>query len=322
MALRTRPRIVSLLPSATEIVCALGLRDCLVGVSHECDHPAAVRGLPAVTAPKLDVAGSSAEIDRSLRVLVESGLGVYRVDAALLAALAPDLILTQDQCEVCAVSYRDVLRATRDVAGGHVEILSLRPRRLADVWDDVERVAAAAGVLERGHAAAERLRDRVTALAERTRPLPRPRLACLEWLDPLMAAGNWVPDLAAAAGAAYDLATPGEHSAWLAWEGLEASRAEVLCALPCGFSLARTHRELAGLLREPRWHVLPAVRADRVFALDGSAYFNRPGPRLAESAEILAAVLHPEELADLLRPGAWSRVRTTSTGEAIAAAGD
>jgi len=313
-----KPRIVSLLPSATEIVCALGLRDRLVGVSHECDYPASVRGLPAVTAPKLDVDGTSAAIDRELRALVEAGLGVYRVDARALAALAPDLIVTQDQCNVCAVSYGDVVRATRDLAGAGVQIVSLRPSRLDDVWDDVEQVADAAGISAHGRTVATGLRARIGGLAERSARLARPRLACIEWLDPLMAAGNWVPDLAAVAGADYTLAPAGAHSAWLEWSALERSRPEVLCAMPCGFGLERTRRELALLLAEPRWGALPAVRDGRVFALDGSAYFNRPGPRLVESAEILAGVLHPSELGHLVRPGACVEVRRSRTSAAPA----
>jgi len=315
----SEPRIVSLLPSATEIVCSLGLRDQLVGISHECDFPASVRGLPAVTSPKMDASGSSAEIDRELRALVEGGLGVYRVDAEKLAELAPDLIVTQDQCEVCAVSYRDVVAATRAVAERPVEIVSLHPRRLEDVWGDVERVALAAGIEARGRGCAERLRERVATLAERTAPLPHPRLACLEWLDPLMSAGNWIPDLAAVAGGEYDAVAPGEHSAWLEWERFEESTPDVVCAMPCGFGLERTRREVAALLEEPRWQSLAAVRAGRVFALDGSSYFNRPGPRLVESAEILAGLLHPDVLAGLVRPGASERVTLPPVDGASAA---
>ena len=316
-----RPRIVSLLPSATEIVCALGLRDRLVGVSHECDHPADVVGLPVVTASKVDARGSSRDIDRGIRGLVESGLGVYRIDADLLASLAPDLIVTQDQCDVCAVPYADVVEATRALAGRGTEIVSLRPTRIAEVWGDVERVGAAAGVASRGVAVADRLRDRLGELArrvERAVGATRPRLACIEWLDPLMAAGNWVPELAAIAGAAYDLVPAGEHSARLEWEALGASRPDVVCVMPCGFALDQTRRELPALVADPRWAALPAVRAGRAFAIDGNAYFNRPGPRLVESAEILAGLLHPDGLGQLVIPGAAERI---AAGPAPAGAG-
>jgi iron complex transport system substrate-binding protein len=305
-------RVVSLLPSATEIVCALGLRDALVGVSHECDFPTDVSGLPVLTSAKLDASRTSGEIDRDVRALLEQGLGIYRIDVDVLRTLAPDLIVTQDQCDVCAVSYADVQTAVRAIARPGTEIVSLRPSRLDDVWRDVETVADAAGVTTRGRDLAAALRRRVTDLAGRTSGHPKQRLACLEWFTPLMAAGNWVPDLAAAAGAICELAKPGAHSSWLDWQALADDRPDVLCAMPCGFTLSRTVGELRELLREPRWHDLPAVRSGRVFALDGSSYFNRPGPRLAESAEILAGVLHPAELGHLVPDGAARRV----TGDA------
>ena len=309
-------RIVSLLPSATEIVCALGLRDALVGVSHECDFPAGVVGLPILTAPKLDPSRPSRAIDGDIRALVAAGLGVYTIDTARLEELRPDLIVTQDQCDVCAVSYADVTAAVRSLAQRSTQIVSLRPNRLDDVWRDVETVAEAAGVAALGRSVADGLRGRVAALAERTAPLPRPRLACLEWFDPLMAAGNWVPDLATAAGATCDLVAPGTHSAWLEWADLAADRPDVLCAMPCGFTLARTAAELARLLDQPRWQALPAVRTGRVFAVDGSSYFNRPGPRLVESAEILAAILHPEALSHLAPRDAVAPVRAATDAAA------
>jgi iron complex transport system substrate-binding protein len=305
-------RIVSLLPSATEIACALGLGEQLVGRSHECDFPQTVAGLPVVTAPKIDVQGASAEIDRDLRRIVADGLGVYRIDTERLRALDPDLIVTQDQCDVCAVSYGDVLRAVHDLTGRPIEIVSLRPARLSDVWQDILRVAQAGACPEHGVALVERLRDRLAALESRTRHLERPRLACIEWLDPLMAAGNWLPDLAQVAGGAYELVMPGAHSAWLDWQQLVAARPDVLCLMPCGFTLEQSRRELARLAAREEWQSLPAVRSGRVFVVDGSAYFNRPGPRLVESAEILAALLHPAECGELLPPDA--SVAVTSTG--------
>jgi iron complex transport system substrate-binding protein len=313
------PRIVSLLPSATEIVCALGLRESLVGVSHECDFPPGVAGLPVVTAPKLDARRSSAEIDRDVRRLVEEGLGVYRIDTARLGELRPDLIVTQDQCDVCAVSYGDVVRAVRELASERTEIVSLNPTRVADVWQDIARVGEAAGVGERGREVAAALRERLAALERRTRHLARPRLACIEWLDPLMAAGNWLPDLAEAAGGSYTLAAPGEHSRWLDWATLVEAAPDVVCLMPCGFTLAQSCREVADLLARDEWSRLPAVRAGRVFVVDGSAYFNRPGPRLVESAEILAAVLHPEACRELLPPSGVVRLMAdgSTSSEAV-----
>jgi iron complex transport system substrate-binding protein len=311
-------RIVSLLPSATEIVCALGLRDALVGVSHECDFPADVVGLPVLTRAKLDASRPSADIDRDVRALLAEGLGVYTIDVDALRDLRPDLIVTQDQCDVCAVSYGEVQKAVRTIAHPGTEIVSLRPSRLDDVWRDVETVATAAGVAARGREVADALRARIAGLAERTAPLPRQRLACLEWFSPLMAAGNWVPDLAVAAGAICDLAAAGTHSSWLEWQALVDDRPEVLCAMPCGFTLERTLDELSTLLREPRWQELPAVRAGRVFAVDGSSYFNRPGPRLVESAEILAGILHPGTLGHLVPRGSMLSVSTSDVHSATA----
>lgn len=306
-------RIVSLLPSATEIVCALGLRDQLVGVSHECDFPSDVVGLPIVTEPKIDVDGDSRQIHEGVTDLVREGLSVYRIHTELLGQLQPDLIVTQDQCEVCAVSYDDVVGATRDLTGTAAEIVSLSPRRLRDVWRDMSTVATAAGVEDRGEALAGELSGRIASLERRTRRLERSRIACIEWLDPLMAAGNWVPELIESAGGTSDLVDAGAHSPWLEFADLQRAAPDVLCAMPCGFNLEKTHQEVSSFLREPRWDSLPAVRGDRVFAVDGNQYFNRPGPRLVESAEILAGILHPESCSDLLPDGAASKVaRRTS----------
>jgi iron complex transport system substrate-binding protein len=289
-------RIVSLLPSATEIVCAVGLRDALVGRSHECDFPPGVEHLPALCEPKVPVHGASREIDREVRRLVADGLSVYRVDAEALRAVAPDVIVTQTQCEVCAVSETDVVAATCDWAGDAVRIVSLAPARLDDVLADVERVGTTLGVADRGAAVVARLRERLAALAARTRDLPRPSLACIEWPEPLMAAGNWVPELVELAGGRNLFGTVGEHSPWLQWDAVRAADPDVIVAMPCGFDLARTRREMASLERLPGWDNLRAVRAGRVAVVDGHQYFNRPGPRLVESAEILAEILHPGAL--------------------------
>ncbi len=290
-------RIVSLLPGATEIVCAVGLGDSLVGRSHECDFPPGVERLPALCAPKVDIHGASGDIDRDVRRLVADGLSVYRVDAERLRALAPDVIVTQTQCGVCAVSEADVAAATCDWTGSAVRILSLAPARLEDVLADIERVGAALGAAARGAAVVAALRERLAALAARTRDLPRPDsppgVACIEWLDPLMAAGNWVPELVALAGGRSLFGAVGEHSPWLEWDAVRAADPDVIVAMPCGFDLARTRGGMAALERLPGWETLRAVRAGRVAVVDGHQYFNRPGPRLVESAEILAEILHP-----------------------------
>jgi iron complex transport system substrate-binding protein len=299
-------RIASLLPSTTEIVCALGLESALVGRSHECDYPASVETLPVLTAPKLDPNESSAEIDRSVKELVRDGLSVYRVDVEKLRELAPTVILTQDQCDVCAVSLADVENALADWIGERPRVISLEPASLGDVWNDVKRVADALGVTERGREVVKALAERVADVAERTlRIKAQPTVACVEWIDPLMAAGNWMPDLVALAGGHCLFGESGAHSPWMSWDELRAADPDVIVVLPCGFDLARTRAEMGPLRDSPGFGDLRAVREGRVVLTDGNQYFNRPGPRLADSLEILAEILHPDEFAANHRGTAW-----------------
>jgi len=289
------PRIVSLISSATEIVCALGFEADLVGRSHECDFPPSVLRLPVCTAPKFDVHGASAEIDRNVKRLLEDATSVYRVDADLLKELQPDVIVTQSQCEVCAVSLKDVEQAVCSWAGNRARVVSLEPNNLADVWADIAHVAGALDAAERGAALIAELQARMQAIARRAAEGPRrPRVACLEWIDPLMAAGNWVPELVKLAGGVNLFGEAGRHSPWMTWEQLCAADPDVIVAVPCGLDLNRTHRELRTLMDKPEWPHLRAVRDGRVAVTDGNQYFNRPGPRLVESLEILAEILHPE----------------------------
>jgi iron complex transport system substrate-binding protein len=287
-------RIVSLLPSLTEIACALGLQPRLVGRSHECDHPPEVRALPACTEPKFSVEGTSGEIDARVRALVRDGLSVYRVDPELLFALRPDLILTQDQCEVCAVSRGDVEAAVCDWLGGAPRVLSVAPSTLGEVWASIASVAEAASVPDRGRVLTAGLTERLSNLGERAGAQPeRPSLACVEWLDPLMAAGNWMPELVAIAGGRNALGRTGAHSPTISFADLAAADPDAILVLPCGFDLERTLAELPLLTERPEFASLRAARAGRVYAADGNQYFNRPGPRLVESLEILAELLHP-----------------------------
>ncbi|MCO5168300.1 MAG: cobalamin-binding protein [Planctomycetes bacterium] len=302
-----QPRVASLIASSTEIVCALGLGDLLVARSHECDHPAWVKDLPQVTAARVDPGASSAEIDRQVKRQLETSLSVYSVDAAALQALRPDVILTQMQCEVCAVSQRDVDLALGDWPGPRPEVVALSPANLQDVLDDLERVAAALGAPGRGRALAATLRARLDAVAARVAGRPRPRVALLEWLDPLMTAGNWMPELCALAGGDDPFGRPGEHAPYATWEQLVAADPEVIVALPCGFDLDRTQAELTALTSRPGWAGLRAVRAGRVAVCDGNAFFNRPGPRLVESAEALAELFHPDVARFGLEGVAWRR---------------
>lgn len=282
-----------MLASGTEIVCALECGESLVGRSHECDQPPWVKRLPAVTAPRFDTQGPSAEIDRSVRGLLSQALSVYIVDHEQLAALAPDLLVTQVQCEVCAVSLADVEAAVRAGLPSRPAIVSMKPDALADVWADMRAIASALGVPERGVQLVTRLRARMRGIAERTRGRARPRVACIEWLDPLMAAGNWTPELLAFAGADDVLGVAGRHAGAIEFEQLAAADPDAIWITPCGFDLARTRAELAPLTSHAGWPALRAVREGQVFLGDGNALFNRPGPRVAETLECLAEALHP-----------------------------
>jgi len=301
------PRIVSLLASATEIVCALGFRDALVGRSHECDWPPGIEILPAVTEPKFPTDGTSYEIDARVKAIVQEGLSVYRVDAEALSGLDPDLLVTQTQCEVCAVSESDVERALAEWTGGRPAVVSLEPHALSDVWDDVRRVAGALGVADRGEALVSRLAARMEALANRaTERSERPAVACIEWIDPLMAAGNWMPELVAMAGGENRFGEAGVHSPWMEWDELVEADPEVIVVSPCGFDVERTRAEMCGLTERPGWDDLAAVRGGRVAIADGVAYFHRPGPRLAESLEILTEILHPHAFDFGHRGSGWT----------------
>ena len=288
-------RIVSLLPSTTEIVCALGLGSRLVGRSHECDFPPFVKGLPACTQAKLDPAAPGAEIDRRVKQLVAEGLSIYRVDPERLRELRPDVILTQEQCEVCAATPRDLADALAEWIGARPRVVSLAPTTLGDVFRDVVDVAAALGVAGRGRALVGELTGRMSAISEKTGDLsPRPRVACLEWIDPLMAAGHWMPELVRLAGGTSLFGESGQQSPWIRIEELRDADPDVIVVLPCGFDLPRTRDELRGLEASAAFAALRAVREGRVALADGNAYFNRPGPRLADSLEILAEILHPD----------------------------
>jgi iron complex transport system substrate-binding protein len=286
-------RVASLLPSSTEIVAALGLEDTLVARSHECDYPAQVKTLPPVTAPKFNPDGRSYEIDQRVKAILQEATSVYRIDADLLKTLQPDVIITQAQCEVCAVSLDEVRRVACDFLGLQAQIVALEPNALSDVFSDFERVAEALGVPERGAALIQDAQARMDNIAQQTHALPKPRVATLEWLDPLMAAGNWIPELVNMAGGDNLFGIAGQHSPWLTWDALIAADPDVIVILPCGYDFATTYRELPALTQHSAWHQLQAVKNRRVFVTDGNQYFNRPGSRLVESLEILAEILHP-----------------------------
>lgn len=299
-------RVITLIPSATEIVCALGLEGQLVGRSHNCDFPSRICGLPALTEAKVDAEAPSLEIDRSVLQLIEEGLSVYRVDAKRLRELDPTHVVTQDQCEVCAATLSDVEAALCAWTEAAPALLSLRPPGLSEVWESIEEVARFLGVKERGRELRKNLEARVADLEKRTSALPeRPRVACLEWLEPLMAAGNWVPELVRIAGGVNLFGKDGAHSGRLEWDRLLAAKPDLVVLMPCGFDSARTRQELHILEARPEWQGLRAVRERTVYITDGHQYFNRPGPRLGESAQILAEIFHPEHFERSSAESAW-----------------
>ncbi|UZK64929.1 ABC transporter substrate-binding protein [Sphingomonas sp. M1-B02] len=286
------PRVVSLLPSATEIAVAVGLGEQLLGRSHECDFPPFVAALPVLTSTKLEKGLTSLQIDRRVQEIVQQGLSVYAVDSEQLRALRPDVILTQSQCAVCAVTPADLEDSLAAWVGTAPTLVSLAPDDLGDVWGDFARVGEAVGAEEEAERAVERLRARLDALQARTagRGL-RPTVAAIEWIDPLMVAGNWVPELIELAGGEPLFAVAGQHSPWLEWDTLIAADPDVIVMMPCGYRIPQTLGDLAPLVDRPGWRDLSAVRQGRVFVADGHHFFNRPGPRLVESAEIIAQCL-------------------------------
>ncbi|OZM72217.1 cobalamin-binding protein [Amycolatopsis antarctica] len=285
-------RIVSLLPAATDLVAELGRAKDLVGRTHECDWPASVGAVPVVTASEVDdrVLGSR-EISAAVGGAAHGGSALYTLDTELLADLAPDLVLTQDLCEVCAVSYRRVSEAVRMLDAG-IRVLSLEPRTLAGVLDCLGAVGDALGVPEVAATRIAALESRLRTVRRRVAGRPRPRVVAIEWLDPLWPAGHWVPEQITSAGGAALLSVPGEHTEPMSWQRVLDARPDVLLLLPCGFPPERTFTETHLLTRLPSWTGLPAVRSGEVWVLDGPAYFNRPGPRVVRGVEVLAHVLH------------------------------
>ncbi len=299
-------RIISLIASATEIVCALGFEEQLVGRSHECDFPPGVVASAAVcSAPRIDVAGTSREIDERVKEALRDALSVYEVEAAQLDALRPTTIITQTQCDVCAVHLSDVEAAVCEFVGSKPRVLSLEPNALADVWEDFLRVGEALGVRERAEGLVAESKRRLEGIAQKVARLERrPRVACIEWIEPLMAAGNWVPELVEIAGGENLFGEAGKHSPWMSWEELVEAKPEVVITMPCGFGIERTRKELAVLTARADWGDLTG----EVIVADGNWFFNRPGPRLVESAEILAELLHPGEFEFGHEGVGWERI--------------
>lgn len=305
-------RIVSLLSSATEMLFALGLGAQVHAVSHECDFPPAVKTLPRATRSRIDSAQSSQAIDEQVKSLVARGDPLYEIDELLLRSLQPDLIITQAQCDVCAIKLADVLRF-RDQAPelARTKVLPLNPNSLDDVLQDIERVAAATQTAAVAATILQDYRQRIEAVVSRTSALPaaaRPRVLCIEWIEPLMPAGNWTPQLIEFAGGTSGLATPSSHSHYASWQEVSEFDPQVILVAPCGFDLPRALLEAAALPQVSGWAQLSAVKTGRVFAIDGNALLNRSGPRLVESLELLARLIHPELFREIEHAEYWQRL--------------
>lgn len=292
-------RVASLLPASTEIIYAVGKGACIAGISHECDYPEECRTRPVLTESKLDAHALSEAIQRDINKLIAESLSIYRINTELLHDLKPDVIVTQHQCEVCAVSYGAVKEAVAELVGCEPKIVTTSPSRLDDIFEDIYHISDAVGAREEGKRLVERMNDRINEIGNLSRTADdRPTVALLEWINPLMGSGNWMPELADLAESEHVFGDVGQRSPWIDWAGLEETDPDIIVIAPCGFRLEQTLRELPQLTSHPSWAKLKAVRAGRAFAVDGNAYFNRPGPRIVDSLEILAKITHPELLGE------------------------
>ncbi len=313
-------RIVSLLPAATEILYAIGAGHCVVGVTHECDFPPEAAQNPAVIRPRVDPAAPQVELDRQVRELVARGESIYAVDADLLDKLAPDLIVTQDLCHVCAASPDDLAASlARMPAAWRPRIVTFTPRNLDDVWQGIRSIGEAAGYQEQADALAARCATRVAEIARRVAGVSsRPRVLALEWFDPPFFGGHWVPEMVRLAGGTDILGREGEPSVTVPWEQIVSQRPEIIVLMPCGYDLARNIQVWNSTMPPPEWHDLPAVRAGRVYAVDANGYFSRSGPRLADGVALLARLIHPGHFAsnDLNEVAGGSAVPVQRVGAA------
>jgi iron complex transport system substrate-binding protein len=284
-------KICSLLPSATEILFALGLGDDIVGVSHECDFPPEARGKPVVIRSRIAHTATAGEIDRQVREFLARGESLYGVDLDALSAIAPDLIVTQDLCQVCAATPDDLGAALAHLVH-QPQIVTLNPHSLADVCADIRAVGKATGSSTKADEVVAAFESDVTKVEEAVSGLPRSRVVCIEWLDPPYVAGHWVPEMVARAGGVDVLGHAGKPSFRVEWETILAAQPEVIVIMPCGYRLDRALAEFQALPLPRDWQDLPAVRNGRVFVVEASGYFSRPGPRLADGLSILADAIH------------------------------
>ena len=288
-------RIVSLLPAATEIVCALGLENQMVGRSHECDYPESIKHLPVCSEANFPDGLSSNDIDVKVKEILADALSIYTVKREVIKELAPDVVITQAQCEVCAVSLEEVEKALDNYLDKQTHIVSLQPNKLEDIFKDIQTVADALGVTSAGNTLIEDLQERVDIIRHKLKYVEsRPTVACIEWLEPMMVSGNWIPELVGLAGGKSVLAEAGKHSPYIKWDDILLADPEIIIVMPCGFAMERTMREVGLLLDLPQFADTRAAKNNQIYIADGNQYFNRPGPRIVDSIEIMAEIIHPK----------------------------
>ncbi len=289
-------RILSLLPAATEIVCALGFEEKLVGRSHECDYPQTVKHLPICSEANFPDNLSSAAIDKNVKDLLNNALSIYTINRELIKNLAPGIVITQAQCEVCAVSLNEVESALNVDLNNTAKIVSLQPNSLGEIYNNIREVAAALGAEANAEQLIEELDERVGIIRHKLKFIEtKPSIACIEWLEPLMVSCNWIPELVNIAGGTSILAEPGKHSPFVQWTDIQQADPDIILVMPCGFSIERTIKEIHLLLQLSGFADLKAVKNNRLYIADGNQYFNRPGPRIVDSIEILAEIINPKQ---------------------------
>ena len=290
-----KKRVLSLLSSTTEVVYALGCGDQLVGRSHECDYPPAVMTLPICTKPKFNVDGSSIEVDGEVKSILQNALSVYYINEDLLKELKPDIILTQSQCEVCAVSEKDVKSVVKNITGINPDIISVEPNSVKDIFKDIKIIAEALNVVDKGADLIDFMKSRIRTLKKSYDAKSELTVAAIEWIDPLMAAGNWVPELIEMAGGINLFGEAGKHSPWMQYKDLIEKDPHTIIIMPCGYNIQKSIIEIDSLIKQKGWKEINAVQNDKVYITDGNQFFNRPGPRIIESLEILIEIFHNDK---------------------------
>ncbi|OUX31058.1 MAG: cobalamin-binding protein [bacterium TMED264] len=300
-------RIVSLIPSGTEIVCALGYHEYLVGISHECDFPLEIRHLPVCTKPRLNADTSSLEIDKSVKSLLLNSLSIYAINENVLKELKPDVIITQSQCDVCAVSLADVELVLQKKIGLDPKIISLQPQKLSDIWEDINLIAKSLGVAKKGLSLTNQIKNNIENLKSSQNSKIEPTVACVEWITPLMFAGNWVPEMVEIAGGKDLFGRTGMHSDWSTYDMLFKYDPEKIIFMPCGFNINKTLEEMKIITDMPNWKNLKAVKTENVFITDGNQYFNRPGPRILDSIKILIEIVSNQKIDFGYKDKGWEK---------------